>query len=315
MLRSSLSTQNSYWQVLDRYLLEDNYRKIQSKICSKYNDDFIDLVKDYRNISGRQIYPMTEHYLEENPEVPMSNIRLIKNAIELGRTSFTVSDSVSPIIFHYSWHCLFNFLNYSMFYWDKKHAEGHGLRPKFGDAPHNIILEVQKAGVFQRWIDLTTLLGFPTPFSRKIPKILDNQLRFVDNPARIFEDNGIVNIQRLLDFDVYEWKEKLGFDNTNFPRERIFNVTNSFPYINQILVNYSIAFTASGIARYRPLIWNRILRGENAFCSQFMERYQMSIRSFSNADYGQGFIMCIEDIFRRIDHFGLRNHNNKKNFY
>lgn len=293
MLRSSLENQMKSWSKIEHYTLEFNYLSTINDIIDFYNEDYSKLVDKYREKTDRSVFSISHEYIDSNPDLINNNISLLRNAIELGRTSITVGDSISPILLHYSFHCLMSFLNYTLFHWSPKHAKGHGLYTYIppDNIPSNIILRLHPSGVFKRFIDVFTLLGCPIAFSQVIPIARKNKVEFIKNRVLIQNDQGKIQFKDIFNFEPRTWKDKLKLNDEE-------NIESTFSgadgHLNNFLISYSVIFVVSNIARYRPALWNQILLGKDEFNIKIIQNYKGAIRHYAS------FITIVDNILSRI---------------
>jgi len=291
MLRSSLKNQLKSWSQIEHFTLEYNYLSTINDIIDFYNKDYSKLVDKYGEKTNRSVFSISHEYVDSNPDLINNNMSLLRNAIELGRTSITVGDSISPILLHYSFHCLMSFLNYSLFHWSPKHAKSHGLFTYIppNNIPSKITLRITPSGVFKRFIDVFSLVGCPIAFSQYIPIARKNKVEFIENPVLIQNDHGQIQLKDILNFEHRDWKDKLKLkDEENI--ESLFSDVS----LNNFVISYSIIFIVSNIARYRPALWNEILLGKDEFNIKIIQKYSLAIRFYAD------FIKTVKDIISRI---------------
>jgi hypothetical protein len=301
MLRSSLENQLKPWSELEHFTLEYNYLSTINDNIDFYHKDYSKLVNNYREKTNRSVFPLSQEYIAINSDLINNNLSLLRNAIEIGRTLTMVGNNISPILLHYSFHCLMSFLNYSLFYWCPKHAKGHGLFTYIppDNIPSRITLNItrKRPGVFLRFIDVFTLLGCPTVFSQYIPIAEKNKVEFIENRGLIPKVHGQIQLKDILNFEHRKWKDELKLsDKENI--ESLFSDKSS----NNFLISYSLIFIVSNIARYRPALWNQILLGKNEFDTKIIEKYKLAIRYYAS------FIKNVDNILTRIKwiHFRIR---------
>ena len=126
MFQSTVEEAKKAWFFYEPLTLLHSYKELLKQIIDVYTP-YKYIVERYSKKVNRTIYPITEQYLKEKPEVAEQNIMLLKNAMELWRTASQTSDAVAPILYHYSWHCFNSFFTYTFFRWDPQHAGSHGI--------------------------------------------------------------------------------------------------------------------------------------------------------------------------------------------
>jgi len=114
MLESVIEDSQKSWFSYEPLTLKALYEYFQRQFIKSYSD-YEYLVKCYRETTGREIYLLTKDYLK-NSEISEQNVILLKNAIELWKAATKTTDSVAPILYHYSWHCFNPFFAYSYAY-------------------------------------------------------------------------------------------------------------------------------------------------------------------------------------------------------
>lgn len=298
MLRSSLETQLEWWSELEHFTQEYDYLSTINDNIDFFNEDYSKLVNNYRKKTNRSVFPVSHEYIAMNSDFVNNNLSLLRNAIELGRTSITVRNSISPILLHYSFHCLMSFLNYSLFYWSPKHAKGHGLTTYIppDNIPSKITLRIHPSGVFRRFIEVFTLLGCPIAFSQFIPIARKNKVEFIENRVFIQNDHGQIQLKDIFNFEHRKWKDELKLSD----EEKIESTLTSERDTNTSLISYSIIFIVSNIARYRPALWNQILLGKDEFDTKIIQNYKMAIRHYAS------FIKTVDNVLTRIKWMNFR---------
>jgi len=285
MFRSNLEKSYQYWLIYEFYSLLYNYKNLQKDIISAYSTD-IEIIELYKKITNRSVHPITLDYLEKN-RIYEHNVSLIKNAIEMWRKAIETSDSIAPILFHYSIHCFMSFFNYTFFSWRLPHAKGHGITISLTDEIEEIKIIFQRNGIFQRLIDSWSLLGVPMLFSSVIPNIndinvpflIDNETPFKRNDMYpLFKKNKLSFLQ-FLQLDIKKFSNNLRSES----REGAINALHSSYSIvdaNYGVLSYLILFIASCIARYRPILWQSLLQGNDKFSALFIELYNDSLKNY-----------------------------------
>ena len=325
LFHSAVEAAQKSWFFYEPIALLSTYKTYQKRFMEAYSP-YEKLVERYRNVAKREIYLVTEEYLEEN-KVAEENIALLKNAIELWRSASQSTDAIAPILFHYSWHCFNSFFAYTFFRWEPQHGTSHGIElrlpcteteqrsskkteiseEKLNKDTMKLRLrfrkedakEGQTKGLFQRLVDTWTLLGCSPAFSAFLPVLEAGQIQFHPNQLFLLEESKSLELEKLLVFDPvkdYECK----YWNT-FGREKLIQNTsfsNSMNLPTCILQSYLLLFAASSVARYRPILWSSILSGgvvdEAAFALAYRKALlayaQFGINSHSFLDQLESFL-------------------------
>lgn len=253
------------WFFYEPLTLLSTYKNFQKKFIDSFSP-YEYLVKNYRTKTNRQIYPLTVEYLDDNPHVAEENVALLKNAIELWRSAAQTSDSVAPILFHYSWHCFNSFFVYTFFRWEPQHSASHGIHvSNFTDNMDEIKITVSKDGngLFQRLVDAWTCLGGSLAFSAYLPTFEKEKIEFQPNQLYFLEESNCFSLAQLLSFNpVKDYARK--YRQIGGKEKLVHNpsLSNSMIVPTRILQNYLILFVASSVARYRPILWTSALSGD-----------------------------------------------------
>lgn len=279
------------WFAFEPLVLISNHRTLQKRFIDAYAP-YEHLAEQYRSVTKREVYPITEEYLTENPEVTEQNIALLKNAMELWRNASQTTAAIAPILFHYSWHCFNSFFAYTFFRWKPQHGSSHGI-----DIPSetmdadisNANIRVKEEnkqgetkGLFQRLIDSWALLGTSPAFSGFVLKIVNSRIEFQPNELYLLKTTKRLSLKQLLDYDPvnnYErayWKidsSKIFAHNLAF--------SNSMNLPTRILQSYLILFFASSVARYRPIVWSNILAGRTGDEVNFALSYRHALLTYA----------------------------------
>jgi len=309
MLRSRLENQKRNWPSLELFTLEHNYSSLLKDIMiTLNNEDYLKVVKKYEKITDRKVLPISQKYVSSHRDLINNNLSLLKNAIELGRKTIEVSDSIAPILLHYSCHCLMGFFNYTLFFWDSPHAFGHGLFADLRNVqndPRDINLEIREKGIFRRCLDVFTLLGFPIVFSKYIPKIegigADAKIKFESVQEQVLLQNpeGKISFEDILDYN-QDWIDKLQLKEEEIIENRFGQARG---LLNYSLVGYALIFIVSNIARYRPALWNEILLGKDPFNVKIITKYRIAIQYVFGVGYHpSGFIDFIGRTLKSLRH-------------
>jgi len=271
MFRSAVEAAEKAWFFYEPFTLHSYYRSFQKRIIDAYAP-YQHLAERYSKTVKRKVYPVTEEYLEENPEITEQNVALLKNAIELWRTASQTSDAIAPMLYHYSWHCFNSFFAYTFFRWEPLHSASHGINVPSETLSENIeeirirfrneTVKSETRGLFQRLIDTWTLLGASVAFSIYLPIFEDDQINFEPNKLYLLSKSNYLTLGQLLSFDpVKDYERKYW---KTYGREKLLqnsSLSNSMNLPTNILKSYLVIFVASSLARYRPILWSSILIG------------------------------------------------------
>lgn len=302
MFESSYSRSIQLWKKFDPYVLKYNYRLLRNNIVKKYYQNN-EIVRNYKEATENKVNVINPSNLSKKiyENILSNNVSLLKNSIELWETASTTSKAISPILYHYSWHCFMAYFNYSLFKWDPSHAPGHGIKLVNMDSIGKIKIDVYNKGVFQRCLDTWSLLGVPLIFSKYIPVAKNLKWNFVSNKDCVISSNGSISLKYLLNFN----ENKIDNIITIKDDERIKNISlssRSRRSINKSIVSYLIVFVASCIARYRPRYWGEIILGHSRETSHFMTQYNQAIQNYTTGgDRGDGFLTQVLYFYQRLD--------------
>jgi hypothetical protein len=274
------------WFYFEAFTLLHYYESLLKDIIEKYAP-YQYIVDIYSERTKRKIYPITEEYLHENPEIPKQNVALLKNAMELWREATHTTDSIAPLLFHYSWHCFNSFFVYSFFHWEPIHSNSHGVKIsnwKENVEETQIQFSKQEAvntnGIFQRLIDTFALLGTSTAFSSFLPVHKDKKIDFIPNNHCLMQGSRDLKLNDLFDFDSINFEKSLQSEL----KEKLINCTflaNSTSLPTDILRSYLTIFASSSLARYRPVLWNSIFLGEKPGQAKFAYLYREALLEYT----------------------------------
>ena len=290
MFQSAIEASQNAWFAYEPFTLLSFYKAFQRNFIKVYSPHEY-LVESYRSTTKREVYPITEEYLDNN-KIAEENIVLLKNAIELWRSASQTTDEIAPILFHYSWHCFNSFFAYTFFRWEPQHASSHGIEArsesmtddigkialKFGKERKNRI----EKGLFQRLVDTWTLLGGSPAFGEYLPIFQGGKIDFFPNEFFLLKESRCLKLSELLDFDTRECFKQY---SKAFGKKLIHNSSfyNSTGMPTSILKGYLVLFVASSIARYRPILWDSILSGETQDKAEFALAYRDALLKFSQS--------------------------------
>jgi hypothetical protein len=285
LFHSVVKKDQESWFSYEPFILLSTYKVFQKRFIDAYSH-YEYLVERYREVGKRAIHPISEEYLDKNPEVAEENVALLKNAIELWRSAAQTTDAIAPILFHYSWHCFNSFFVYTFFRWEPQHSQSHGIRIfNLNDNVGEIKIQFLKDGLFQRLVDAWTCMGASLAFSAYLPIFEEGKVEFQSNQIYVLQESNCLNLAQLLNFDPVKDYENV-FWNT-FGREKLLqnpSFSNSMSVPTRILKNYLILFAASSIARYRPILWSSILSGETEDKTAFALAYRNALLMYAHFD-------------------------------
>jgi hypothetical protein len=288
LFQSAIEASQNSWFAYEPFTLLSIYKTLQRNFIKVYSP-YEYLVKNYRNTTKRQVYPITEEYLNSN-KIAEENIVLLKNAIELWRSASQTTDQIAPLLFHYSWHCFNSFFAYTFFRWEPQHASSHGIEIRsesITDEIGKIALRFGKErksriekGLFQRLIDTWTLLGGSPAFGEYLPIFQEGKISYFPNEFYLLKESRCLELSKLLDINPNEY---FGKYSKIFGKNLVHNNSfyNSTGMPTSILKSYLVLFVASSIARYRPILWDSILSGETQDKADFALVYRDALLKFS----------------------------------
>jgi len=295
MFRSAVEAAEKAWFFYEPFTLHSYYKSFQKRIIDAYAP-YQYLAESYSKTVKRKVYPVTEEYLEENPETTVQNVALLKNAIELWRTASRTSDAIAPILFHYSWHCFNSFFVYTFFGWEPLHSSSHGIEVPSETLSENIEeikvrfreekKEDETRGLFQRLIDTWTLLGASLAFSAFLPVLEGKEIKFEPNKLYLLSNSKNLSLKQLWTFNPVEDFERKYWKT--YGRENLLqntSLSNSMNLPTHFLKSYLMVFAASSIARYRPILWTSILIGEKSNQTEFALHSRKAIGFYTSLLY------------------------------
>jgi hypothetical protein len=185
-----------------------------------------------------------EPHLGRRPtlKLAVSNAQFLRNAERFGRMATTDAESViSPILYYYSLTFLNSFFTGMIFQYEFP-PSNHGLEMKWSNSLEDIGVVIRESGQFVRLIDAVCLLKADTPFQ---------QLKIDLTP----KPSPVTAKYKLR--DLFKLRTKL------------------HGYTTWDLADYLVMYAASNLARYRPQLWDEILRAEtNELYSNFARVFQ-----------------------------------------
>ena len=310
MFRSSAVLQDN-WFFFEQFILRYPYEKIVNMIIDRYRS-YTYLVELYnRENESSKIHPITKEDLtKNNSELLDQNISLLRDAMEFYRMTATASEYVSPILYHYSWHCFNSFINYSFFTWEQPHASSHGvIISRWNNNINDIELQFvkkEKSGIFQRAAETWTLIGTYNPFTTHIPIFdEDNKIVFIPNEDYLLSSSRSIKLKNLLEYDSIGFEKRL-YEKYSGKLINNLSVINWCFLPTDNLINYLIIFVASNIARYRPSLWNKILLGETKEQSDFALKVRKAAIEYTQGYDRTGLLRQISQCLTSIDEHGLR---------
>jgi hypothetical protein len=305
MFRYSTEYASALWSTIERFTLLHPYKILQGQVAETYAT-YADVVKRYSEAVKRTISPLTKEYLDEHPEVADQNVALLKNSIELWRTARSTTDAVSPLLYHYSWHCLNSFFAYTLFQWEPQHSSSHGVTVILKDKLEDIQIRIShtEKSLFQRLIDTWTLLAVPLAFSPLLPMVKNEKLDFAPNknylPERAVDGSWQLSLPKLLAFDPTKFENDLYSQDA---KRELPSCRGGFSSPNATLKGYLVFFVASTLARYRPVKWHSILAGETSEESDFASHSHQALQqcTVGGTTYAEGFLAQINSVFNDIE--------------
>ena len=281
MFRSVMEAADKTWFFYEAFTLLSNYKAFQKRIVDVYAP-YRYIATRYSRKANRNVFPVTEEYLQEHPEIAIQNVALLRNSMDLWRAASRVSDAVSPVLYHYSWHCLNSFLAYTFFRWDPQHTNSHGIRISWSSKIETIRIEFhKKPGLFQRFIDTWTLLGLSLVFSKFIPVFEGERIDFEPYDRYLPGETDALSLRQLWSFDPYAderefWKRH---GRENLLSNRSIGFWGGWP--SDIMQSYLTVFAASNVARYRPALWQSVLVGEKPEQTLFAVRMRDALLRYT----------------------------------
>jgi len=268
MWLSPLKQSDEAWIPWESLTLVYPYTILLGKIANSLVP-YAGAVRRYSAVAERSIQPIEGNL--EQPEILKQNVALLKNAIEFWRTANRVSDSIAPILVHYSWHCFNSFFIYSMFRWKPYHTKSHGIITILGDELSDVKIRISRNGLFDRLMDTWTLMGVPLAFSRFWPIQKNGKIEFMPNNKYLPDQNNQITLEQLLEFDSWQFQKAVDSKGKNYLIRGPY-LPVPVALFNRFVQAYLIIFAASNIARYRPVLWQSILIGGTAEESEFALR-------------------------------------------
>lgn len=279
MFRSVVEAAEKTWFFYEPFTLLSNYRTFQKRIVEVYAP-YRYIAKRYSRKVNRTILPVTEAYFQEHPEIAIQNVALLRNAMELWRAASETNDAVSPVLYHYSWHCFNSFLAYTFFRWDPQHAKGHGIRIEWSDVIEEVKINFGQ-GLFQRFVDTWTLLGASLVFSPLIPVFEDDRIDFKPYDRFLLGKSNTISLKMLWAFDPYDAERKFWkkHGRENLLMNSAIRFWGGLP--SEIMQSYLTVFAASNVARYRPALWQSVLAGEKPEQSLFLAKMRSALLRYA----------------------------------
>jgi len=193
---------------------------------------------------GINDYPrMISDHLGESDEFVIQNIKFYQQAKYFGELAKNAIPETKPLVIHYAEQSLFAFFVYSIFSYPTSSTK-HGLEIVWNTDYKDIKVRIRKYGFFPRIIDCYSIFEANTGFaiahySRKD----DNTYAFVKST----NDNA------------FSQESALSLTQLTQRREEIGTNRNGFVYD---VIDYLLIFIASSLARYKPFLWDKVVKGE-----------------------------------------------------
>jgi hypothetical protein len=277
------------------------YKTLQEKVAQSLTP-YANIIKRYSNVVGHQIQAVTDARQEKAQSgITEQNVALLRNAMEFWRTAVRVSDSIAPILVHYSWHFFNAFTAYSLFKWHPCHTKSHGITVKLSDELRDITIQISNHGIFGRLVDTLTIMGIPLAFSRVWPTVEKERVKFVPNVEPISGQNGQISLEQLLEFDSWNFYKKINDTRRGQLISGPYLRTSAFLF-NRFVQDYLVLFVASSIARYRPTLWHSIIVGRSREESDFALRSSEAVSDFVLGPHADdAFVPQITRIFDSME--------------
>ncbi len=267
--------------------------------ASKHGN-YVSIVKEYAN-EKQTIFkkqhelpsPNSQKWLQDRKISFSQNMSSqLKNAESFFNVASSAPEETQPIYFYYSFMQFSSFLTNTFLTFNNSSGR-HGIEITFPNLNQltdkelsdselrekieNIQIKIQNDGNFQRLVDTLTILTLPSIFSLRIlqcfPKgysdiaVVLNWLFNDSNYTPLNYSQGIpYKFYQPLNSNfayssnqTYSFREICNFDVSSAMQE-VGNLNNQKASI--YLLAFLIVYTASNIARYRPFLWNSIIRGE-----------------------------------------------------
>jgi hypothetical protein len=202
----------------------------------------------------------------------LENTTYLKNAFSFIKFKANSPQEIEPILFHYSWQFFVAFFKNTFFKWSSR-PQSHGMHTVLADQLTDVKLTLSRkpSGSFQQLIDCLTVLGIPTVWSEWLPVPKERLLMFERNDLSNGLGGNKFSVECLLNFDISKFVREV---NQMYGKMGFGAFDDRLLFINEEIVDYVLVFVASNLARYKPALWNRVIRGEDDLSADLHKRIQ-----------------------------------------
>lgn len=194
----------------------------------------------------------------ESKEFLSHQTTLYNQAKFFGETAKTAPLNVKPMLYHYAENSLFAFFVYSLISYVPPHVSSHGLRIDLTNELGSCTIKLRNYGLFSRIIDCYSICKTTTHFSSLEYKSSSNNYQKRDGEFSLIKEPTLT-----LD-DIISIRKKLGRQSDGYLYD---------------IIDFILLFFGSSLARYRPYLWEEILRGEKntyyIWFDQCFERFEL----------------------------------------
>jgi hypothetical protein len=176
-------------------------------------------------------------------EFIIQNDKFYQQARYFGELAKNAIAETKPLVIHYAQQSLFGFFVYSTLSYTASSSK-HGLGIVWDPDYHNVKVRIRKSGFFPRIIDCYSLLDADTGFAiASYNRKPDGTYAFV----RSTNSNG------------FSEESALSLAQLTQRRQEIANRNGH--HID--VIDYLLIFIASSLARYKPFLWDKVVKGEH----------------------------------------------------
>jgi len=162
------------------------------------------------------------------------------------------------MLYHYAENSLYAFFVYSLNSHIPPHVSSHGLTIEFTNELETITVKLRNVGLFSRMVDCYSICKATTPFSSLKYNFSSNNYEETGNEFSLIKE------PKLTISDIISLREKLGQQADGYFYD---------------LLDFILLFFGSSLARYRPYLWDDIIRGEKntyyIWFEQCFERFEL----------------------------------------
>lgn len=249
--------------LLNKLKIQSGYKEVIKSLQNNLkSNNFHAHVKKYadakKSLKLRDFPEIISDGRMDSREFLLQQTTLYSQADFFGDAAINAPQNVAPILYHYAENSLYAFFVYSLNSHIPPHVSSHGLNIEFTNELETITVKLKNIGLFSRIVDCYSICKATTPFSSLNYNSSSNNYEVVDNEYSLIKEPTLtIN-------DIISLREKSGQQADGYFYD---------------LFDFILLFFGSSLARYRPYLWDEIIRGEkntyNIWFEQCFERFEL----------------------------------------